>query len=55
MHIWALGGFGVVTTPLFGRMAERLGLSITLATCSGVVMLFAAIAWWRRVSFDSLQ
>lgn len=54
MHIWALGGFGVVTTPLFGRMAERVGLSTTLATCSGVVMLFAVIAWWRRVSFDSL-
>ncbi|MBS1706479.1 MAG: MFS transporter [Armatimonadetes bacterium] len=48
MHIWALSGFGPLALPLFGIMAQRLGMPPTLMVGGILVFGGAMLSWVYR-------
>ncbi|MBL8087657.1 MAG: MFS transporter [Chthonomonas sp.] len=53
MHVWALNGFGTITTPIFGLIAHSHGLRTALQVGAACVLIGGICAWTAKLNFDA--
>jgi MFS family permease len=54
MHIWALSGLGPLALPVFGWLADRIGVPETLLIGGSIVTVGASMSWVASRVFEGV-